>query len=309
MATRPDFWKARIDFLSHLRYGRGRSVGTCYAYNSDLGIWGRWLEAGGFDWRVCTHTQVEGWITWQMRERGVKPHIVACRASCLSSFYKWAIKNRLVEKDPVYLADKPKRPLRLPVWLERDEQARLQAAAATDAVLPRNIFGRTPEHFIEIRQRYEVLFGLIQNSGLRISEALALKVRDVTIGQGVAKKVRVIGKGNKERTVPLPVAFGEVLGAWVAELQPHDFVFAKETGGDPPKPRAVRAYLKRLVETAKIDKKITPHKLRHTYATRLLESGAELVDIQALLGHANLSTTQIYTHVDDDRMAAVVANL
>ena len=112
-----DFLQSRADFLSHLRYGRGRSKGTCYAYNSDLGIWGRWLEAGGHDWRACTHVEVERFITWQMRERAVKPHIVARRSSCLSSFYKWALTTDLVTSDPVYLADKAKKPYRLRIWL------------------------------------------------------------------------------------------------------------------------------------------------------------------------------------------------
>jgi integrase/recombinase XerD len=95
----------------------------------------------------------------------------------------------------------------------------------------------------------------------------------------------------------------------VAEMAKDDFVFARRAGQKPPCVRAVRAYLKQLVAKARIDKRITPHKLRHTYATRLLESGAALVDIQALLGHVNLATTQIYTHVDEDRMAAVVSKL
>ena len=309
MQKTSDFLQARTAFLDHLRYGRARSQGTCYAYNSDLGLWRTWLETAGHDWRTCTHVAVEGWIVWQLRERGVKPHIVARRASCLSTFYKWARKNDLVESDPVYLADKPKKPYRLPIWLERDEQERLQAAAKSKADLPANIFGRTPEYRIEIRQRYEVLFGLIQNSGLRLSEALGLKVRDVTLADAAARKVRVIGKGNKERVVPLPEAFGMVFGAWVVEMDKADFVFAKRPGDTPPTPQVVRAYLKGLVATAKIDKKITPHKLRHTYATRLLESGAQLIDIQQLLGHTNLATTQIYTHVDEDRMASVVAKL
>ena len=253
--------------------------------------------------------EVEQFITWQMRERGVKPHIIARRSSCLSSFYKWATKNGLVENDPIYLADKPKRPHRIPVWLEREEQQRLKEAAHNIDDLPENIFGRTREHILVVRRRYDFLFGLIQNAGLRITEALSIKVRDVRQVDGLAKSVRVIGKGDKERIVPLPEAFGQVFGAWLEDRPRDEFVFAKEPGGKPPGARAVRAYLKRLVEKAGIDKPVTPHKLRHTYATRLLEAGAELVDIQALLGHVNLATTQIYTHVGEDRMASVVSKL
>lgn len=302
-------WQARKDFLAHLRYAKGYSQGTCYAYHSDLGIWGRWLEEAVHDWRHCTHVEVEQFITWQMRERGVKPHIIARRSSCLSSFYRWAKKNGLVADDPIYLADKPKRPYRIPVWLEREEQQRLQAALQRVDDLPETIFGRPRAHLLEVRRRYAVLFSLIQNAGLRISEALAIKVGEVRVTEGVARSVRVIGKGNKERMVPLPEVFGQVFGEWLADQAREAFVFAQSPGGKPPGPRAVRAYLKRLVAKAQIDKPITPHKLRHTYATRLLESGAELVDIQALLGHVNLATTQIYTHVGEDRMASVVAKL
>jgi integrase/recombinase XerD len=86
-------------------------------------------------------------------------------------------------------------------------------------------------------------------------------------------------------------------------------VFAQKPGGKPPTVQSVRAYLRNLNKRANIQKKVTPHKLRHTYATNLLNAGAELVDIQALLGHVNLATTQIYTHVDEERMASVVAKL
>ncbi|MBK1695432.1 integrase [Chromatium weissei] len=303
------FWKARKDFLSHLLYAKGYSKATCYAYHSDLGIWGRWLNEAQHEWNQLTHVEVEQFISWQVRERGIKPHIIARRSSCLSSFYRWAKKNGLVKDDPIYLADKPKRPQRVPIWLERVEQERLQAAARSIDDLPENIFGQTREHILIIRRRYDFLFGLIQNSGLRISEALALRVRDVRIVEGIAKAVRVIGKGNKERVVPLPELFGQTFGYWIAAMPREDFVFAKEPGMNPPGVRSVRAYLKNLVEKAGIDKAVTPHKLRHTYATRLLESGADLVDIQALLGHVNLATTQIYTHVGDDRMADVVSKL
>lgn len=309
MTEPTDIWQARKDFLSHLLYAKGYSKGTCYGYNSDIGIWGSWLEDAGHDWRRCSHVEVEQWISWQMRERGVKPHIVSRRSSCLSSFYRWAKKNGLVENDPIYLADKPKRPHRIPVWLEREEQQRLQAAARDIDDLPENIFGKTRENILETRRRYDFLFGLIQNSGLRITEALSLRVRDVRQVNGIAKSVRVIGKGNKERVVPLPDTFGQVFGLWLTDRARDDFVFAKKPGGPAAGARAARAYLNRLVEKAGIDKHCSPHKLRHTYATRLLESGAELVDIQALLGHVNLSTTQIYTHVGEDRMADVVSKL
>jgi integrase/recombinase XerD len=304
-----DFWQARKDFLADLNYTRGYSPRTCYSYHSDLGIWGKWLEQAGKDWRSVTHVDVEQFAGWQMRERKVKAHIVSRRASCLATFYKWALGNKLVEHDPVYLAYKPKRPHRIPVWLEKEEQQTLQKALRNTDDLPQNIFGRTREHIKGVRVRYDFLFALILNSGLRISEALSVRVRDVRVVNGVARSVRVIGKGNRERMVPLPESFGQVFGFWLNDKGKEDLVFAKQPGGKPPVAHVVRAYLRRLLDRAGIDKKVTPHKLRHTYATRLLESGAELVDIQVLLGHVNLATTQIYTHVSEDRMAGVVSRL
>jgi integrase/recombinase XerD len=309
METNNDFWRVRKDFLDDLRYIRGAASGTCEGYRSDLGLWGRWLEDVERDWRQCTHRQVEQWICWQMRERKVKPHIIARRVSCLSSFYKWSKKRGLAESDPVYLADKPKRPQRMPIWLESDEQARLQNVARDIEDMAEHITGRRREQILAARRRYDCLFALIQHSGLRISEALALRVGDVRILDGKARSVRVIGKGNKERSVPLPEAFGRMFAEWIKALSDDGYVFAKTVGGDPPTARAVRLYLRQLAERAGIDKPVTPHKLRHTYATRLLESGAQLVDIQALLGHSNIATTQIYTHVAEDRMVDVVSRL
>ena len=303
------FDAARQEFLAHLRYARGHSPRTCYNYHSDLGIWAAWLAEAGKDWQRVKAQDVEQFAAWQLREKGVGAHLVSRRLSCLSTFYRWAKKHEIVVDDPVYLADKPKRPQRIPVWLEKEEQTALEAAVRRVDDIPENIFGQRREHLRTIRQRYEILFGLLLNSGLRISEALGLKVRDVRWRDGAALAVRVIGKGDKERLVPLPDKFGQVFGFWLKSQPAEEYVFAQKPKGKPPGAHAARAYLRRLKDKAHIQKPITPHKLRHTYATNLLNAGAELVDIQALLGHVNLATTQIDTHVDQDRMAAVVNKL
>jgi len=118
----------------------------------------------------------------------------------------------------------------------------------------------------------------------------------------------VIGKGNKERLVPLPGAFGAVFGFWLKDRNPGVAIFAK-VDGRPVSAQAARAYLRGMLQKAGIEKKISPHKLRHTYATNLLNAGAELVDIKALLGHESIATTQIYTNVGQERMERVVGRL
>ena len=302
------FEEARKEFLSYLLYTKGRSKATCYVYRSDIGIWGKWLVEAGKDWLNAQYPDIEQFAAWQMREREIKAHIVNRRLSALSTFYRWLVRNGVVESDPVAMAEKPKLPLRIPVWLEREEQAQLEATIRDRRNIPINVFGSNQKHMTETRRRYEMLFGLLLNSGLRISEALALKAADVRIVDGIAKSARVIGKGNKERLVPLPAAFGAVFGFWLKDRNRTEAVFAK-ANGQPVSPQAARVYLRGMLQKAGIDKKISPHKLRHTYATNLLNAGAELVDIKALLGHESIATTQIYTNVGQERMEKVVGRL
>ena len=211
MFDREIFDEVRKEFLSHLRYTRGHSPRTCYNYHSDLGIWAGFIAESGKDWQRARAADVEQWTAWQLRERQVSTHIVNRRLSTLSSFYRWALKHEIVESDPVYLADKPKRPQRMPVWLEREEQAQLEATIKSRENIPINIFGNNQAQMTETRRRYELLFGLLLNAGLRISEALALKASDVRILEGTAKSVRVIGKGDKERRVPLPAPWATAI--------------------------------------------------------------------------------------------------
>ncbi len=303
------FEDARKEFLSYLLYTKGRSKTTCYVYRSDIGIWGKWLVEADKDWLNAKYPDVEQFAAWQMRERGIKAHIVNRRISALSTFYRWLVRNGIVETDPVALAEKPRRPLRIPMWLEREEQAKLEATIKDRRNIPINVFGNNKAKMAETRRRYEMLFGLLLNSGLRISEALGLKASDVRLVDGAAKSVRVIGKGDKERLVPLPGAFGAVFGFWLKDRNRTEFVFARAPGQKAVSPQAARGYLRLMLDKAGIEKKISPHKLRHTYATNLLNAGAELVDIKTLLGHESIATTQIYTNVGQERMEKVVGRL
>ncbi|MFN5746008.1 MAG: tyrosine-type recombinase/integrase [Methylococcaceae bacterium] len=299
---------ARKEFLAYLKYTKGHRDTTCYNYGSDLNIWGRWLKEAELDWRTVQPVDLERYVATLSRN-GTGPHAVARKVSSLATFYKWARRQSLVEEDPVYLIEKPKRPRRIPVWMEKEEQDAFYKAMRNHDDIPDNIFGRPRKELLVIRQRYELLFELIQKTGLRISEALGLKVQDIRVVDGVARTIRVIGKGDKERLVPIPESFARVLGIQLAGKPAMEYVFAKAPGGKPMSPRAARDYLKKLVDKAGIEKPITPHKLRHTYATRLLENNAQLIDIQALLGHESIATTQIYTHAGQERLSKLVEGM
>jgi len=136
-----------------------------------------------------------------------------------------------------------------------------------------------------------------------------LKMADVRLVDGTAKSVRVIGQGDQERRVPLPEAFGQVFGFWLKDQPRGEYLFARAAGQKPVSAQAARAYLRGMLKKAGIEKKISPHKLRHTYATNRLDTGAERVDIKALLGHESISTTQIDTNVGQERMERVVGRL
>lgn len=302
------FEKTKKEFLEFLKYTKGHADTTCYNYNSDLNIWSDWLSEAGRDWRKCEPTDVEKFVSHLTRE-GVGPHAIARKISCLATFYKWAKRNDLVQEDTIYQIEKPKRPKRIPVWLEQEEQDAFMKAIRNYDDIPDNIYGRSKQSAIKIRRRYEILFELIQKSGLRISEALSLRVSDIRVTDGVARSVRVIGKGNKERLVPLPESFGRVLAMTIADKYRDEYLFAKKLGGKPIGQHAARAYLKKLIDKAGINKKVTQHKLRHTYATRLLEKDVQLIDIQALLGHESIATTQIYTHAGQERLSKLVADI
>jgi len=302
------FDEVRKDFIGFLKFTKGYSENTCYGYASDLKRWNKWLELANLTWTMAKPSDVENYVAYQAKEK-VGAHTIARNISCLATFYKWAKRNNKVTEDPIYQIEKPKRPRRMPVWLETEEQTALMKATRNYDDIPDNVFGRSREFSMGVRRRYELLFELIQKSGLRISEALGLKVQHIRVVDGVAKHVRVIGKGNKERQVPLPEAFGRVLALSLTGKTQEDYVFAKKPGDKPPGPHATRAYLKKLIDKAGIDKKVTPHKLRHTYATRLLEKDVQLVDIQALLGHESIATTQIYTHAGQERLSKLVADI
>jgi len=159
------------------------------------------------------------------------------------------------------------------------------------------------------RRRYELRFGLLLNSGLRISEALGMKGADVRLVDGTVKSVRVIDKGNRERIVPLPEAFGQVFGFWLKDPPRGEYLFARTVGQKPVSAQAARAYRRGMLKQAGIEKKISPHQLRPTDATHRLNAGAERVDIKALLGHESISTTPMDTHVGQARMERGVGRL
>ena len=275
----------------------GLAKNTLESYRRDLRLFAEWLEKRGrASLRAATEADLSGYFAWRY-SRGTKQRIRSSTQARLHSslrrFYRFLVRGRRVEIDPTLKLDPPKKPPRFPKTLsEADVEALL---AQPD-----------PETQLGLRDRamLEVLYA----SGLRVSELTRLKLAEVSLDMGV---VRIFGKGSKERLVPL----GEEALAWLSRYskearpallkeRPSDFVFV--TGrGTPMTRQAFWQLLKRRAASAIPGKALSPHTLRHAFATHLLNHGADLRVVQLLLGHADISTTQIYTHVARERLKAL----
>jgi integrase/recombinase XerC len=212
------------------------------------------------------------------------------RLSTLRSFCRWAVRNGRLKDNPALLISAPKRPKSVPKSLSVDEAFAAVQAPAGDNVL---------------RVRDRALLELLYGSGLRVAELVALSLVDLDLG---ARSVRVMGKGRKERLVPLGEKSVQALEAWFAvrgSLAPvDDAVFLNHRGGRLTA-RSVARHLAHYGEDTGVRGRLHPHRMRHSFATHLLEGGADLRSIQELLGHSSLSTTQRYTRVDLDHLMKV----
>lgn len=282
----PALDRAREDYLSYLRYERRLSDYTVDAYASDLIRYLTWLSGRGLR-RVedVDRIQVESFMTAEGK-RGLASRTLARRLSSLRGFHGYFRRRRGGEGDPTQGVGLPRREGRLPRALSIEEAARLM---------------ETPEGGDALGLRDRGILELMYGSGLRVSEVLGLKPEGLHLTEGM---VRVLGKGDKERVVPLTLASVRALREYlkkgrsslVSKRDPGN-LFLNRRGGRLSRMGLWRI-LRKHAAAAHVSPDFHPHMLRHSFATHLLEGGADLRVIQELLGHASVSTTQIYTQVD-----------
>ena len=276
-------------FLDAVWMERGLSVNTLAAYRADLTALGRWLEAQGSSLLKATRTELLAFIAARV-EGGSRPRSTARQLSSFRRFYRFMVRDGLISTDPTAQIAIPKIGRSLPKSLtEAEVDALLQAPSVTDPLGHRD------------RTMLEVLYA----TGLRVSELVSLKHNQVNLNQGV---MRVVGKGNRERLIPL----GDEAVGWLQQFmqgpraeilleRQTDYLFPTRRG-DRMTRQAFWHIIKRYARKAGVDRELSPHTLRHAFATHLLNHGADLRVVQMLLGHSDLSTTQIYTHVARERM-------
>jgi len=274
------------DYLAHLQVERRMSAHTLDAYRRDLVSLAQWAQHEGVEVSALHGEQVRGFVAAEHR-RGLSPKSLQRRLSACRSFYAWLVKQGRIAASPAASIRSPKAPRKLPQVLDPDE-AKALVEVPTDAPLG-------------LRDR--ALLELFYSSGLRLSELCALRWRDLDLGDAL---VNVLGKGNKQRSVPLGSHARAALAEWRASTgATNDAHVFPGRGGVPITPRAVQLRMRHLAQQQGLFKRVHPHLLRHSFASHILESSGDLRGVQELLGHADIATTQIYTHLDYQHLAKV----
>jgi len=283
-----------LDFLAYLEFERGLSRNTLDAYRSDLQQFGAHLERSGGAALTATPDDLGAFVAALAGGDGGRPPVAPAtlqrKVACLRSFYRHLRRAELLEQDPTAQLRAPRQDRKLPQVLTREEVAKLleQPSGATPAAL-----------------RDRALLETMYACGLRASEATALEVADVDLEAGI---LRARGKGSKERLVPIGSTAGRALAAYLRRGRPA-------LAGDRLEPRLflnhrgsglTRQGLYKIVQRhargAGLASKMSPHTLRHTFATHLLAGGCDLRSLQEMLGHADIATTQLYAHLSADRL-------
>ena len=275
-------------FLDHLRHERRLSPRTLDGYARDLEVLAAWLRSAGVsDWAAVTEHHVRGFVGAR-RRKGASGRSVQRALSALRSLFRYLLREGLASGNPGQGVRPPKTPRRLPATLDPDQLGQLLDAPA-----------ETP-----LGLRDTAIVELFYSSGLRLAELVGLDLGDLDPGDAM---VEVTGKGAKTRRVPVGRLALEALRRWLAvrsglAAADERALFVSERGGRLH-PRTVQARLRRLALERGAARNVHPHLLRHSFASHLLESSGDLRAVQELLGHANISTTQIYTHLDFQHLA------
>ncbi len=275
-------------FINYLRVERNASDHTIINYKVDLEMFKAFL--GDRDLETVDHLALRRFLA-EMRTKNYAKRTVARKLASLRSLFRFLYREGLIKKNPITAISTPKLDKKLPIFLDVDKVAKLLQSPPDD-----NVAG--------LRDR--ALLETLYSTGIRVSELVGLDVDDVDFISGV---IKVLGKGKKERIVPIGEPALKAVRKYIDKRQEEkvrdkDAIFLNKSGRRLTD-RSVRRVINKHIRTCSILEKISPHSLRHSFATHLLDRGADLRSVQELLGHMNLSTTQIYTHVTMDRLKTV----
>jgi len=272
---------SRDSFIQYLQFEKRFSNHTVLAYSTDLSQFYEYLQKTYelTDLSEINHTLVRSWIV-SMMEQKITSRSINRKITSLKTFYKYLLRQGIVTDNPMLKVQSPKTSKRLPVFVEKDKM---------DQLLDTVSFEEDEDGL-----RNKLIIELFYATGMRLSELIGLKRKDVDLSKG---QLKVLGKRNKERIIPFGPELSSKIDAYLkSENEPEsEYLFTGKKGKKLPEKLVYTVVKKYLSIVTTIDKK-SPHVLRHTFATHMLNNGADLNAIKELLGHANLSATQIYTH-------------
>lgn len=276
------------DFLKYLEIERHYSSHTINSYKTDLEEYKDYLKDTNI--KNTDYKFIRSYLTY-MFDKKYEKKTISRHISTLRSFYKYLLEEKIIKKNPMTLISNPKLDKKLPNFLYYDEL---------------EILLNIPDRSTTLGLRDALILELLYSTGIRVSELINIKIKDINTS---TKKILIMGKGSKERYV----LYGEVLASLLdnylvnsrSKLNKNSEYLILNKNGDQITDRGIRLIIERTLKKGSIDYHVSPHTLRHTFATHMLENGADLKSVQELLGHENLSTTQVYTHVTNERLRTV----
>ncbi|WP_281762131.1 site-specific tyrosine recombinase XerD [Pseudodesulfovibrio nedwellii] len=274
-------------YLEYVLIEKGLSENSVSGYAEDLHSLLAFLDDKSFLLKDLSDKTLFLYLTY-LRAKGLKSRSLARHLSSLRGFFAYAVSEKWYKEDPGHLLENPKLPKKLPEFLTKEEISRLLAL---------------PDSSTKLGMRDKVMLELLYAAGLRVSELIEMKVLDFDPQVGM---LRVFGKGAKERLIPIHYTAQDYLNHYLEFTRPsfkpvEDFMFLNRSGKGLTR-QGVWKLIKKFATLAEIKRSISPHTFRHSFATHLLEGGADLRTVQLLLGHADISATEIYTHVESSRL-------
>jgi len=279
-------------FLSYLDYQKNYSNHTIINYENDINEFLLFINGQNIELKKVTYSDIRFYLM-ELYNKQYSRNSVSRKLSSLRSFYKYLLKEKVIKENPFSLVSSPKKEQRLPKFLYHEELDKLFS---------------TPDINTSLGQRNLLILELLYATGMRVSELVNVKIKDI---DNFNKTIRVIGKGNKERIVSFGAYCEDILEKYIHDgrntLLSNNVtnILLLNNRGKPLTDRGARLIMTNLMKLSCINSHLTPHVLRHTFATHMLNEGADLLTVQALLGHAHLSTTQVYTHVTNERLREV----
>ena len=275
------------DFIKYIEVEKNYSDHTIISYREDLVEFFKYLD--GKDVKKTDYKFIRTYLAYMFSKKYEKKTI-SRHISTLRSFYKYLYEEKIIDRNPMVLISNPKLDKKLPNFLYYDEL---------------EILLNIPDRSTILGLRNAVILEVLYSTGIRVSELVNIKLKDINFKD---KKILILGKGNKERYV----LYGEVLKNLLDEylvkrekLSNNSDYLILNKNGTQITVRGIRSIISSILKQGELDFHVSPHTLRHTFATHMLENGADLKSVQELLGHENLSTTQVYTHVTNERLRSV----